>query len=94
MSKYVFVTDKGDYIGLDNASGGYPFRTDNFFQAHPFNRVEEAERYYAVMSACVPEDDFVKYDRVRTWKLMEVGDVKVALTEIPFDKIRGHVLSY
>ena len=92
--KYVFVTDEGDYIAIDSASGGYPYRTDNFFSAHPFNRVEEAARYYAVISASVDPDDKEKYSRVITWELMEVGDVDVALTEVSFDKSRKHVIDY
>jgi hypothetical protein len=92
-NKYIFVTDEGDYVAVDSASGGYPYRTDNFFQAHLFCRVEEAERYYAVMSASVDPDDKDTYSRVTTWKLMEIGDIDVALTEISFDKTRCHVIS-
>ena len=70
MNRYIFINDNNHYIGLDSASGGYPYETESIFQAHPFYTVEEAQRYYDTMSSSVTDDD--AYSGVLTWELVEV----------------------
>lgn len=42
---YIFVTEDGDYVGMDNDSGGYPYINKNPLSAHPWSTVEDAKRY-------------------------------------------------
>lgn len=77
--RYVFISGRGHYIGLDNASGGYPYETESIFQAHPFYTIEEAQRYYDTMSNGVTDDS---YYGVLTWELVEVIDVLTEPTPI------------
>lgn len=45
MSKYIFMTADGKYIGMDQASGGYPYETDDLFSAKPWSSREAAMNY-------------------------------------------------
>lgn len=42
---YMYVTKDGDFVGLDKASGGYPYVTSRPFSAHLWPTKEEAENY-------------------------------------------------
>lgn len=46
MFGYIFITDDGGYVGMDHqASGGYPYITDNPLNVHLWNSIEEAVKY-------------------------------------------------
>ena len=61
------ITEK--YIGMDNASGGYPWETDNLFAAHTYNTVQAAINYK-------------RHFKNECWKLYRVDEL--ILTEILF----------
>lgn len=44
---YLYVTKDGDFIGLDNASGGYPYVTSIPMKAHIWKDKREAENYFS-----------------------------------------------
>ena len=44
--QYIFVTSNGLYVGMDSASGGYPYFTDNLFNSHPWYSIKDAMDYW------------------------------------------------
>ena len=87
--RYVFVNHRECYIGLDSASGGYPFETESIFQANPFYTPEEAQRYYDTMSACVTDND--RYCGVLTWKLVEVLGIRTEESQREHESMKAEV---
>lgn len=45
MQKFVIKSGNGNYIGIDRASGGYPFETENINSAYLWTRKEDAYNY-------------------------------------------------
>ena len=43
--QYVFITQNNKYVGMDNASGGYPYISDHPLDAHPWTNIEDAKKY-------------------------------------------------
>jgi hypothetical protein len=43
--QYIFITQDGQYVGMDNNSGGYPHISDNPLNAHPWANIEDAKKY-------------------------------------------------
>jgi len=45
----MFLFKKGEkYIGMDDASGGYPYETDRAFSAKEWSSVKEAQQYQSM----------------------------------------------
>lgn len=49
--RFVMVDAHGDYVGIDQASGGYPHITGEPFSAKFWNDIEEAKKYRKTMKA-------------------------------------------
>ncbi len=45
IENYVIKNDKGYYIGIDSASGGYPFQTESIINAKIWLSKEDAHDY-------------------------------------------------
>ena len=67
--QYIFKSTNGNYIGMDSASGGYPWESDNLFNAHTYTNIEEAINY----KRHFPDE---------SWRLYRVDEL--LLTEILF----------
>lgn len=71
MTQYIFVNVRGNYIGMDSASGGYAYEASSPFEARVWYTIEEAMRYHEIVNY----GD--KYTGDRTWVLMEVEGLKM-----------------
>ena len=70
---YIFM--KGDkYIGMDNASGGYPYETDYMFNVKPWNDPDQAIEY---------EQHFLD----KGWKLYKIKGFNIEECEFVEEKI-------
>lgn len=47
---YILAYPDGSLVGLDDASGGYPWRPRHWAQIQKWRTPEEAERYMGVMN--------------------------------------------
>lgn len=64
MKEYVIKTETGLYVGIDNASGGYPFETEYLGSSHIWKSKQAAEDYMS---------NFPK----ETWELYEITTNKI-----------------
>ena len=49
LDGYIFVSNESSkYIGMDNASGGYPYETDNILSVHLWKNLHEALKYHSI----------------------------------------------
>ena len=60
LMQYVFMDTIGNYIAIDNDSGGYPYTTENIFRAHIWKDRKEAFKYRS---------------HFEDWELYEIKDV-------------------
>lgn len=50
----ILVYKDGKYAAMDNASGGYPYPTDNIFRAHIWDSLEDMSNYQRMFSELEP----------------------------------------
>ena len=53
---YIFKNGN-KFIGMDNASGGYPYETDRAFSAHEWSTIKDARDYQKMFS-----DEWILYE--------------------------------
>lgn len=73
---YCIRAANGKYIGLDSASGGYPYIPNDIVNIHVWRTQEEAEKYKQILSSSGSFGDVgsVSAWRVRHIVLLEVDE--------------------
>lgn len=58
---YVLKYITGEFVGIDNASGGCPYRTNNLSSARMFNNLNEARIYLSLLKSQFLNDSFMDH---------------------------------